>query len=61
MSSRRGHEPEVVISGISGRFPSSDSIQEFKDNLFNGVDMVTADESRWPIGKYFSYCFKGPH
>lgn len=44
-------DDDIVISGISGRFPSSDSIQEFKDNLFNGVDMVTADDSRWPIGK----------
>ena len=61
MSSWRGHEPEVVISGISGRFPSSDSIQEFKDNLFNGVDMVTADDSRWPIGEYFDHSFQRSH
>ena len=42
---------DIVISGISGRFPSSDSVQEFKENLFNGVDMVTADETRWPLGE----------
>lgn len=41
---------DVVISGISGRFPKSDSVEEFKQNLYNGVDMVTADNSRWPIG-----------
>lgn len=43
--------PDVVISGLSGRFPSADSLQEFRDNLFNSVDMVTADDTRWPQGK----------
>lgn len=43
---------EVVISGISGRFPESDSVEEFKENLFSGVDMVTEDDRRWPIGMF---------
>ena len=43
---------EVVISGIAGRFPSSDSVDEFKQNLYNGVDMVTSDSSRWPVGTF---------
>jgi hypothetical protein len=42
---------EIVISGISGRFPESNSTEEFWDNLINGVDMVTTDDRRWPIGK----------
>lgn len=46
----KGKKPEIVISGISGRFPSSNSITEFKDNLFNRVDMVTADDTRFPAG-----------
>ncbi|KAI1278798.1 Fatty acid synthase [Halotydeus destructor] len=41
---------DVVISGIAGRFPASDSVEEFRDNLYNGVDMVTADDTRWPVG-----------
>ncbi|XP_031635247.1 fatty acid synthase-like [Contarinia nasturtii] len=41
---------EIVISGISGRFPESSSIEEFKANLFNGVDMVNDDPRRWPNG-----------
>uniref|UniRef100_T1ITL1 Fatty acid synthase n=1 Tax=Strigamia maritima TaxID=126957 RepID=T1ITL1_STRMM len=41
---------DVVISGISGRFPESDNLWEFKENLFNGVDMVTADDRKWPMG-----------
>lgn len=45
-------KPDVVISGISGRFPESDSMEEFKNNLFAGVDMVTEDDRRWPVGKW---------
>lgn len=43
--------PEVVISGISGRFPASDSLEELKFNLFAGVEMVTGGDARWPSGK----------
>lgn len=42
---------DVVISGVSGRFPESNSIAEFRENLFGGVDMVTDDDRRWPAGK----------
>lgn len=42
---------EIVISGISGRFPESNSIAEFKENLFSGVDMVNDDPRRWPAGE----------
>lgn len=52
--STRNDDPDIVISGISGRFPSSDSVEEFKQNLYNGVDMVTADDSRWPVGKFLT-------
>lgn len=38
----------IAISGMSGRFPKSDSINEFEDNLFRGVDMINDDdESRF--------------
>lgn len=39
---------DIVISGISGRLPESSSIEEFKQQLFDGVDLVTDDERRWP-------------
>ena len=42
---------EIVISGISGRFPESNTIDEFAENLFNNVDMITEDDRRWPTGK----------
>ncbi|CAG2113251.1 unnamed protein product [Medioppia subpectinata] len=43
---------DIVVSGMSGRFPLSDTTDEFAKNLFSGVDMVTEDDSRWPIGLY---------
>ena len=48
-------EHEVVISGMAGRFPQSDSVEEYSTNLYNKVDMVTEDDSRWEPGDiYFS-------
>ncbi|CAG9770336.1 unnamed protein product [Ceutorhynchus assimilis] len=41
---------EIVISGISGKYPDSDNIHEFRDNLFNKVDMVSPDSRRWEPG-----------
>ncbi|XP_030748269.1 fatty acid synthase-like [Sitophilus oryzae] len=38
---------EVVISGLSGKYPESRNVYEFRDNLFNKVDMVTDDNRRW--------------
>ena len=44
------HGNDVVISGLSGRFPLSDDLDEFAKNLYGGIDMVTEDDSRYPIG-----------
>ncbi|XP_072745100.1 fatty acid synthase-like [Anoplolepis gracilipes] len=43
-------EGEIVITGISGRLPESSNIEEFKENLMKGTDMVTEDERRWTPG-----------
>ncbi|KAG5885210.1 hypothetical protein JTB14_012233 [Gonioctena quinquepunctata] len=43
---------DIVITGISGRLPESNSIEEFKQHLFDGVDLVTDDERRWPSALY---------
>ncbi|CAG2161715.1 unnamed protein product [Oppiella nova] len=43
---------DIVISGMSGRFPESDSTDEFAHNLYNGVDMITDDNRRWPTDLY---------
>lgn len=42
---------EIVIAGISGRLPESNNLEEFWENLINGVDMVTEDNRRWTPGK----------
>ncbi len=42
---------EVVISGMSGRFPQSRNLAEFWENLLDSVDMVTEDDMRWKAGK----------
>lgn len=47
-------EEDVVITGLSGRLPESNNIEEFAQQLFAGVDLVTGDDRRWPTGKY---CF----
>ncbi|KAL4239386.1 hypothetical protein ACF0H5_000203 [Mactra antiquata] len=43
---------DVVLSGISCRLPQSENMEEFKNNLMNGVDMVTEDDLRWKPGTY---------
>jgi fatty acid synthase len=40
-------DDEIVISGVSGRFPNSNNMAEFSHNLFNKIDMVDDDERRW--------------
>ena len=48
----KGLDDEIVITGLSGRFPESDSAQELWDNLMAGVDMIKVDDRRWPVGVY---------
>jgi len=38
---------EIVISGISGRFPKSRNVADLAYNLFNKVDMVNFNEERF--------------
>lgn len=45
-------DDEIVITGLSGRLPESSNIEEFKEQLFAGVDLITDDERRWPSGIY---------
>ncbi|XP_033220326.1 fatty acid synthase-like isoform X2 [Belonocnema kinseyi] len=40
---------EIVISGISGKFPNCDNIRELQQNLMNKEDCTTDDTSRWDI------------
>ncbi|XP_043496387.1 fatty acid synthase-like [Polistes fuscatus] len=40
----------VVISGISGKFPKSNNINDLRENLINGEDCVSADHTRFKLG-----------
>ena len=42
---------DVVISGVSGRLPESDNVEEFRQHLINKEDMVTEDDRRWTPGE----------
>lgn len=42
---------EVVISGVGGKFPMSENIEELRKNLNNKVNMVTESDCRWNKGK----------
>jgi fatty acid synthase len=46
---------EVVISGIAGCYPDSENVYQFRDNLFNKVNMVTVDDRRWKMGQLLFY------
>nr|AGR49310.1 fatty acid synthase [Agrotis ipsilon] len=46
----RGSEDDIVLTGLSGRLPESDTIEEFAQQLFDGIDLVTADDRRWTPG-----------
>jgi len=40
---------EIVISGIAGRFPYSDNMNELKEKLFDKIDLVR-NHNRWQTG-----------
>ena len=40
---------EVVITGISGRFPECANVVELKEKLMNKVDLITKNYSRWKL------------
>lgn len=44
-------QEEIVISGVSGRFPRSSNVKEFGDLLLAGEDLITEDDLRWPPGR----------
>ncbi|XP_049271383.1 fatty acid synthase [Rhipicephalus sanguineus] len=43
-------DDDIVITGVSARFPQADNLVEFKEKLYGNVDLVTDDEARWPRG-----------
>ena len=42
---------EIVITGISGKFPNSENVNIFQKNLLDMVDCITDENPRWSLGK----------
>lgn len=52
MSSKiKPKDDDVVITGISGRFPSSENMDDLSYNLYNGIDMACLQEN-WDHSEY---------
>lgn len=53
---------EIVISGIVGKFPNCDNIEEIQNNLLNKMDCITDSKTRWDslvqamFNLYTKYC-----
>ena len=43
-------QEDIIITGVSGRFPRSENVNEFADLLLAGEDLITEDDLRWPPG-----------
>lgn len=43
-------EDDIVISGISGRLPECQNVEEFWNALFSGTNLLTEDDRRYPPG-----------
>lgn len=43
-------DESIVITGISGKLPESENIQEFTDLLLSGEDLVTENDRRFKAG-----------
>lgn len=42
---------EICITGVSGRFPESENVDQFVDALFKGTDLLTEDDRRFKPGE----------
>lgn len=46
---------DIVISGVAGRLPEFDNVDEFMSALLNGTDFITESVRRYPPGKSLYY------
>lgn len=51
---RNAAEEGIAVIGVAGRYPKADNMEEFWDNLMNGVDCIEKiPKSRWDASLYF--------
>ena len=56
--SNSDHQPidddeDIVITGMSGRYPSCANLEEFWNGLVAGRELAEINDKRWPIGKCY--------
>lgn len=44
-------DEDIVISGIGARLPECENVEQFIEALFNGTDLVTESDRRYPQGR----------
>lgn len=42
---------DIVISGVAGRFPECENVEQFCQSLFEGKDLVTENDRRFKPGE----------
>lgn len=42
---------EICITGVAGRFPECENVEQFVEALFQGIDLMTEDDRRYKPGK----------
>ena len=48
-------DDEIAVIGLSGKYAKADSIEEYWNNIKNGVDCISEiPQSRWDYKKYFN-------
>lgn len=52
MTEKNNSSENIVITGFSGRFPESDSVEELAKNLYDHTDMTNDEPRRWKKGLY---------
>lgn len=50
---------EIAITGISSRLPQCENLEEFKKKLYDGTDMVSNGDARWPDGIFGLHSYGG--
>ena len=50
-------DDEIVITGMSGRFPESGNLEELWDNLMSKTDMIQVDGEQLLSAPYVSIFF----
>lgn len=54
LDTKEAEEDDIAIVGISGKYPKADNLDEFWENLKNGVDCITEiPKERWDYHAYF--------